>query len=204
MERCTCRLRATTLATSLVLCASTNAASARELPPRFVLTSLGADYNPSLGHASTTPPALLTVAPELQLGWGIVVAKDVLVFTRLDLMGTTVPIGPWGAGLDVGLGWLPGAKTEAWSPALFLSAGGVLYASGGEVLGPDYQARGFRLALEGGAMRHDPFLSGVISWGVLAGAHATVVGGIEPCNVGDDCGDVFIGPSLRAVSTYAF
>lgn len=194
-----------TSALSVVVAMAFAAPSARaEEPGRFASASLGASVNPSLGHATRKPPALLTVAPEVQLAWGIQLGGEWLVITRFDMLGTMIPLGPTGYGVDLGVAWVPRLTGGGWGPIVRFTGGGLLFASGGEVLGKDYQASGFRLALDAGVVRSERIEQSIFVWGVIAGGHATGMMGIEPCKAGDDCNDAFLGPSLRAEAALLF
>jgi hypothetical protein len=190
--------------TIAALIVSAPAAAAADEPGRFVSASLGASVNPSLGHATRKPPALLTVAPELQLSWGMQLGGEWLVLTRVDILGTMIPLGPAGYGFDVGVAWAPRLTRGGWGPLVRFTGGGLLFASGGEVSGPDYEAHGFRFALDAGIVHSERVQQSIFVWGIVAGAHATGMMNIEPCGPGDDCSDAFLGPSLRAEAALLF
>jgi hypothetical protein len=181
-----------------------NAEADDRIPGRFVSISLGVSGNPSTGNATASPPGILQVAPELQLSWGLQLAGQVIVFTRLDFFGTMIPIGPSGYGVDIGVAWTSALKPNAWGPLVRFTGGGLFFGSGGEVSGPDYQAYGFRLALEAGVARGSIRGEGILVWSVLAGVHATGLPHVEPCGPADVCSDVFIGPTLRAEVAWLF
>jgi hypothetical protein len=179
---------------------------ARPLPGRFFAASFGVSVNPSLGHATLAPPDLLLVSPELQLSWGMQIGGAVLLFTRLDLVGAMIPITSAGVGVELGIAWAPGLGQGHWAPLIRASGGLFAFGSGGEALGPDYDAAGFRLGLEVGAFLW-PVVEGdhgVVGWGIVAGVQATGLTHVGPCAAGDDCSDALIGPSLRVEGTFLF
>lgn len=181
------------------------AGAGESIPGRLVSVSLGAAVNPSLGHPSASPPGLLRVAPELQIGWGMRLAEQAFVFARLDLLGGMVPIFPSGYGLDLGVGWTTALRRRGWSPLVRFSAGGLTLESGGEIgLGPDYQAYGFRMGLEAGISRASRLGNGLVMWSLLAGAHATGLPHVEPCASSGGCSDLMIGPTVRAEVSLLF
>ena len=192
-------LRASSAALAATVGMVAGAAHAGEPPGRYASISLGATSMPSLGHATAAPPALLQTAPELQLAWGLRLGRGGLLYTRFDLLGAMVPVGPTGVGLDIGAGW-SSALDGGYGAIFRLSAGGLLLASGGDALGPDYTAYGFRLSAEAGVLH----ASGAFTWQILLGLHATGLPHVEPCNPGDDCSDASIGPTLRAEAGWMF
>lgn len=174
------------------------AGAAEAAAPRLVSTSIGFGYNPSLGHATTQPPTLLEFCPELQVAWGMTVGDEVLLLARIDVLGGILPLFPFGAGADFVFGWSPDLGSGSWEALVRTSFGAMVFGSGGEGLGEDYTGAGFRLGLEAGVVHTPPASRHMgVSYGVVVGVQATLLSGIEPCQDGDDCADVFIGPSLR-------
>lgn len=201
-------LRALRLSIVALACVCATAALARAgapIPGRLVSISVGAAGNPSFGDSAASPPALLRVAPELQLAWGMQLAGQAFVFTRLDFLGSMIPIGPSGYGADLGVGWTAALHHRGWSPTARFTLGGLVLASGGEVaFGPDYRAYGFRMELEAGIARASRQGKGVVMWSVLAGVHATALPDVEPCAPSGDCSDVMIGPTVRGEVAFLF
>lgn len=199
-----------TVLCALLACVATLVASApsvghaREEPGRYVGLAIGALVNPSLGHATRKPPALLTVPPTLELSWGIRLSDDLLLTTRLDMLGAIMPIGPAGYGADLGLGYSSSPTSGGWMMVGRATIGGLYYVSGGEALGPDYQGGGFRLGLDGGLVHRERVETLVVEYGFLVGVHATGITSISPCNRGDDCSDAFIGPTFRFETGFLF
>jgi hypothetical protein len=148
-------------------------------------------------------PALLRHAPELQLGLGLHLG-DLVLLTRLDLLGAMVPIGPAGIGVDVGGGWYPGHARAGWAPVARAFVGGVLFGSGGEMLGPDHASRGVRLAAEAGLVRRHRVAAGRAGWGVLLGAQATALTAVRPCSPSSDCDAVLLGATARLAGHLTF
>jgi len=187
-----------------LVCVAAPAAADGDLPGRVVSISVGGSLNPSFGHATAAPPPLLRDAPELQLAWGLRLGRQALLETRLDLVGGMVPLVPAGAGLDVGVTWAPGLGADGWRPIVRASAGGFVFASGGESFGRDYTGAGFRLAAEVGVLRGARRGAVMLRYGVVAGVQAIGLPSVSPCGPGDDCSDALIGPSLRLETMMLF
>lgn len=175
-----------------------------EFPGRVVSASLGVNLNSSHGDAVLRPPDLLRIAPVLQLSWGMQVAQQILVTTQVDILGGMLPLLPSGAGVNIGVAWLPGLDHEGWRPLIRFATGLFHFASGGEGLGPDYDAYGFRLAFEVGLTRGFRRSNGFFRWGIVAGAQAAGLLHVAPCGPDEDCTDVLLGPSLRAEAILLF
>jgi hypothetical protein len=164
---------------------------------RFAEVTLGGTVAGTAGDEN--PPAIPTLlrnAPELQIAWGIHLG-DAAVITRLDLLGAMVPIGPAGVGVDIGGGWYPHRDRAGWAPVVRGFAGGILFGSGGDMLGPDHNSRGFRLALEAGAVTRRRVPAGWAGWGILVGAQTIGLLAVDPCSATGDCDAVLFGATAR-------
>lgn len=191
----------------VVLAACPPAARADEpdpLPGRALTFSIGGAANAAFGHATTRAPLLARLSPELQLGWGIRVGESFLLSTRLGMLGGVVPLFPTGLSAEIVATYLPLAGNAPVRPLVRFSSGGYLFSSGGEALGPDYQAYGFRAALEGGFMRLYPVPGGRAGVGMVGGVQAVGLPGVHPCGPRDDCSDLLIGASLRLETLLLF
>ncbi len=120
------------------------------LPGRVLTLSVGGAANGAFGHTTVRPPLLARLSPELQVGWGIRIGESFLLTTRLSILGGIVPVFPTGLAAEVAVSYLPLTSASPIKPLVRFSSGAFLFGSGGEVAGPDYQAYGFRMALEGG------------------------------------------------------
>src|SRR5687768_6943680 len=75
---------------------------------RFVAVSAGVTLGAPVADDDPPPvPWLLRSPPEIQVAWGLRLGDSAVLLTRIDLLGTMVPVGPSGIGLDVGGGWYP-------------------------------------------------------------------------------------------------
>lgn len=148
-------------------------------------------------------PGLLRNAPELQIAWGLHLG-DAALITRLDLLGAMVPVGPSGVGIDLGGGWYPHRDRAGWAPIVRGFAGGILFGSGGEMLGPDHSSRGFRLALEAGAVTRHRVPAGWAGWGILLGAQTIGLTSVDPCSTTGDCDAVLFGATARVEGHLVF
>jgi hypothetical protein len=164
---------------------------------RFAEVTLGGTVARTAGDADPPAvPALLRDAPELQIAWGVHLG-DAAVSTRLDLLGAMVPVAPAGVGLDIGGGWYPHRDRAGWAPVVRGFAGGILFGSGGEMLGPDHASRGFRLALEAGAVTRRRVPAGWAGWGILVGAQTIGLLSVDPCSATGDCDALLFGATAR-------
>jgi hypothetical protein len=172
-------------------------AAAANADGRFAEVTLGGTVASTAGDEDPPAiPALLRNAPELQLAWGMHLGGAALI-TRLDLLGAMVPLGPSGVGLDVGGGWYPRRGRAGWAPVVRGFAGGILFGSGGEMLGPDHASRGFRFSVEAGAVTRRRVPAGWAGWGVLIGAQAIGLVAVDPCSASGDCDAVLFGATAR-------
>lgn len=197
-------MNALRLALLAPLLLATEVLAQEALPGRVLQVSLGGNLHGSYGRATRAPPDLLRVAPELQLAWGMQLGGQILLLTRFDLLGGMLPLLPTGLGLDLSAGWAPWLGGGGVTPLLRGSAGGFLFHSGGELPGPDYQAYGFRLALEAGFLAPIRGVRGRFFWGATIGANAVGLPSVGPCSAGDDCSDALLGPSLRGEALWLF
>lgn len=179
------------------------ASSRGEADGRFTSIGIGAGTSLQAGSNDVAIPALLQHAPELQIAWGLH-AGDAIILTRLDILGAMLPIGPAGIGLDVGGGWMPGWQSAGWAPLVRGTVGGVMFGSGGEMLGPDHTSHGFRLALEAGAVRRSEAPGGMVAWGVLLGAQATGLVAVDPCATEHGCDAALLGVTARLEAQLTF
>jgi hypothetical protein len=170
---------------------------------RFASVGLGGSASMQPGADPPAIPALLQYAPELQLAWGLHVG-DALVLTRFDSLGLMVPVGPAGAGLDVGAGWAPGWRRAGWAPLLRGLVGGLAFGSGGEMRGLDHTSYGFRLSAEAGAVHRTLVPSGTAALGVMVGAQATGLVDVDPCSASGDCTTALLGLTVRLEGQLTF
>ena len=170
------------------------AAPADARPGRWFSVSLGGGYTPVLRpDPDVEVHRFLVYTPETQLGWGWR-AGSFLISTRFDLFG--IPLVGGGGGLDIGGAWAPALGERRWGPAVRLMLGGFSYAAGS---GPDYEAKGMRLQLDGGVTTCLPgakpeMLGCFAVWG---GVEEKVVFIDKPCDVSWGCHEVLLGPTLR-------
>lgn len=189
---------------ALVVAPPSRADDAEPLPGRALTFSIGGAANAAFGHATTRAPLLARLSPELQLGWGIRIGESFLLSTRLGMLGGVVPLFPTGLSAEIVATYLPLAGTAPVRPLVRFSSGGYLFASGGEAMGPDYQAYGFRAAIEAGFLRLYPVPGGRAGVGLVAGAQAIGLPSVHPCGPKDDCSDVLFGASLRLETLLLF
>ncbi|MDX2087599.1 MAG: hypothetical protein SFX73_07105 [Kofleriaceae bacterium] len=152
-------------------------------------SQLDTDHPPSI-------PALLRYAPEIQLAWGLHLG-DALIVTRFDMLGLMLPIGPAGAGFDVGAGWAPGWQRTGWAPLVRGFIGGLILGSGGEMWGPDHSSYGFRTTVEAGAVHRTRVPAGKAALGVVVGAQLLGLFDVAPCSPSGDCATALVGMTAR-------
>lgn len=174
------------------------------LPGRVLTLSVGGAANGAFGHATVRPPLLARLSPELQVGWGIRVGESFLLTTRLSILGGIVPVFPTGLAAEVAVSYLPLTSASPIKPLFRFSSGAFVFGSGGEVAGPDYQAYGFRMALEGGFVHLTKVPGGLAGLGLTAGAQAIGLPDVRPCGARADCSDVLFGASLRFETLLVF
>ncbi len=174
------------------------------LPGRVLTVSVGGAANGAFGHAAARPPLLARLSPELQVGWGIRIGESFVLSTRLSILGGVVPVLPTGLAAEVVASYLPLTSASPIKPLVRFSSGGFLFGSGGALAGPDYQAYGFRMALEGGFLHLTKVPGGLAGLGLTAGAQAIGLPDVRPCGPRDDCSDVLFGATLRFETLLVF
>jgi len=188
------------LASVLLVAATSNARA----DGRFASVAVGGSVTTTeAGEDPPDVPALLQHAPELQISWGLHAGNGVIV-TRLDVLGAIVPVGPTGVGLDVGAGWTPRWREAGWAPVVRGFVGGIVFGSGGEMMGPDHASHGFRMSVEAGAVHRRVVPAGTAAWGIVVGAQAIGLVSVDPCSATGDCSTALLGFTARLEGSIAF